>query len=65
VAEGRQRFFPMPLHALRMQSGEPRRRLYEFERAHDLRALIGRRKRFPVVAERKLPTPPEKAVCKS
>jgi CRISPR/Cas system endoribonuclease Cas6 (RAMP superfamily) len=35
VTEGRRRLFSMPLHAWRLQSEEPRRRLYELERAHD------------------------------
>ena len=36
VAEGRRRFFPMPLHAWRLPREEPRRRLHELERAHDV-----------------------------
>jgi hypothetical protein len=30
----------MPLHAWRLASEEPRRRLHELERAHDLRAKL-------------------------
>jgi hypothetical protein len=40
VAEGRRRFFSMPLHAWRLPREEPRRRLHELERAHDLRAKL-------------------------
>jgi hypothetical protein len=40
VTEGRRRFFPMPLHAWRLPREEPRRRLHELERAHDLRAKL-------------------------
>jgi hypothetical protein len=45
VTEGRRRFFSMPFDARRLPREEPRRRLHELERTHDLRAkLRGRRK---------------------
>ncbi len=34
--EGRRRLFQMPLHAWRLPREEPRRRLHELERAHDV-----------------------------
>jgi hypothetical protein len=40
VAEGQRRFFSIPLHAWRLPREEPRRRLHELERAHDLRAKL-------------------------
>jgi hypothetical protein len=43
VAEGRRRFFPMPLHAWRLPREEPHRRLHELERALDVsEKLLGR-----------------------
>jgi hypothetical protein len=43
----------MPLHAWRLQSEEPRRCLYELERAHDLRAKLRRRLQLSVGDEGK------------
>jgi hypothetical protein len=43
----------MPLHARRLQSEEPRRRLYELERAIDLRVKMQRRLQFAVGDEGK------------
>jgi hypothetical protein len=53
VAEGQRRFFQMPLHAWRLPREEPRRRLHELERAHDLRAKLRWRQEFAVDDEGK------------
>jgi hypothetical protein len=53
VTEGLRRFFPMPLHFWRLHSEEPRRRLDELERVHDLRAKLRGRLQLAVGDEGK------------